>query len=102
MTIKSVTINYSVPELTIDNITNDNGTFYRISVPGHTPTFDPGKPELPVLSRLIDLPEGYTYKITISDVTSSRIVPSKNAIKGLLLPSQYGETKQRKSRNRFL
>jgi hypothetical protein len=91
---QSITINYSLPELTIDNITNENGTFYRISVLGHTLTSDPGKPELPVLSRLIDIPEGYTYKITISDATSSIIVPSKNAIKGLLFPSQYGETKQ--------
>ncbi len=90
----SVTINYSLPELTISNLTNDKGTFYRISVPGHTLTADPGKPELPVLSRLMNIPDGYSYKITISDVTSSRIVPTKNAIRGLLMPSQYGETKQ--------
>jgi hypothetical protein len=92
---QSVAINYSLSELTIDNITNENGIFYRISVPGHTLTSDPGKPEIPVLSRLIDIPEDYTYKITISDVESSRIEPSKNTIKGLLFPSQYGETKQK-------
>ncbi len=32
----SIIINYRLPELTIENIINDNGTFYRISAPGHT------------------------------------------------------------------
>ena len=94
---QSVTINYSLPEITIANITNENGTFYRIFIPGHTLSSDPGKPELPVLSRLIDIPENYTCKIRISDVTSESITPSKNNIRGLLFPSQYGETKQKEN-----
>ena len=92
---RSITINYRLSELTIDNLINENGTFYRLAVPGHTLTSDPGKPELPVLSRLIAIPEGSTYKIRISDVESSRINPSQNDFKGILFPSQYGETKQK-------
>ena len=64
----SIVINYSLPELSIDNITNDNGIFYRLSAPGHSKTADPGKPELPVFSRLVSIPSGTGYKIKISDV----------------------------------
>lgn len=92
---RSITINYRLSELTIDNLINDNGTFYRIAVPGHARTSDPGKPELPVLSRLIAIPEGSAYKIRISEVESSRINPSINDFKGILFPSQHGETKQK-------
>ena len=89
----SITINYRLSELTINNLINDNGIFYRIEVPGHTLTTDPGKPELPVLSRLIEIPEGSGCSIRISDVESSVINPSKNEFKGILFPSQHGETK---------
>ena len=91
---RSILINYNLPELAVDAIVNDNGSFYRIAVPGHSLTTDPGKPELPVFNRLINIPAGVTYRITISDIKSSRIRPSKDNIKGILFPSQHGETKQ--------
>ncbi len=91
---QSIIINYLLPELNIETITNDRGSFYRVSIPGHSSTADPGKPELPVLNRLITIPEGYTYKIKISDVRSSKITPSKKDLKGILFPSQEGVTKQ--------
>jgi hypothetical protein len=69
----SLLINYSVPELYLENITNDNGTFYKVAIPGHTPASEPGKPELPVLSRIISVPEGSSYKIRISDIKTSLI-----------------------------
>jgi hypothetical protein len=94
---RSITINYKLSELAIDTMINDNGSFYRIGIPGHTLTTDPGKPELPVLNRLITIPEGSGYKITISDVKSSRIKPSKDKIRGILYPSQNGETKREES-----
>ena len=94
----SIIINYELPELTIDNIINENGTFYRISAPGHTLTSDPGKPELPVLNRLINIPEGSSYNIRISGVKSTTITPSRIDFKGILFPSQYGETKQEDTR----
>jgi hypothetical protein len=94
---RSLIINYALPEINIENITNSNGIFYRITAPGHSLTVDPGKPELPVLNRLINIPEGTSFKIRISDIKSSRIIPSGNNIKGLLFPAQHGETKQKDS-----
>jgi hypothetical protein len=99
----SLTIFYSLPELSIDGLTNENGVFYRLSVPGHTITADPGKPEFPVLSRLISIPEGCAYKIKISDVVSTRVDPSKYLLNGLIYPAQNGETKQdQKQRPEFV
>lgn len=90
----SIVINYNLPELAIDNITNNNGTFFRLSAPGHTTTQEPGKPELPVFSRLISIPGEAEFNIKITDVESTRITPSGNKIKGKLYPAQHGEIKQ--------
>jgi len=89
----SLIINYSISEFSIDNIVNDHGSFYRISIPGHTPTSIAGKPELPVYSRLITIPFGAECKIKVSEVTSTRINPSKEKITGVLFPRQESETK---------
>jgi len=90
----SIVINYSLPELSINNITNNNGVFYRLSAPGHSKTVDPGKPELQVFSRHVSIPSGAGYRIRISDVISTNITPSGNNIRGRLFPSQPGEIKQ--------
>ena len=91
-----ITIYYSLPELNVENLTHGTEPFYRISVPGHMVTVDPGKPELPVFSNLITIPDGQTCRIIISDVKSERITPSKKGLNGLLYPAQEGETKQTK------
>ena len=91
---QSLIINYSISELNVENIINEHGSFYRVGIPGHTPTATPGKPELPVLSRLILIPEGSVVKVKISEVRSSKINPSRKKIKGILFPSQEGETKK--------
>jgi hypothetical protein len=90
----SLTINYSLSELNLENFINDNGTFYRLAIPGHIPTSDIGKPELPVLSRLINVPGGYSYKVRITGVKSEKIKPSNKRIEGILFPAQEGETKE--------
>ena len=72
-------------------------TFYRVSIPGHVSSTAPGKPELPVLSRLITVPDGLEYKVSISEIRSSRINPSNKKIKGILYPAQAGETKDVKT-----
>ncbi len=81
-------------------MTNSNGSFYRVSIPGHVSSTAPGKPELPVLSRLITVPDGLSYKVRISDIKSSRINPSRRNIRGILYPAQEGETKETKQNNR--
>ncbi len=94
---QSVVINYLFSEINIDNFASLNGSFYRISIPGHSRSSDPGKPELPVYSRLIMIPEGCSLKTSISEVKSSTLNPSQENFKGILYPAQESETKQQES-----
>lgn len=89
----SITIDYSIPELDAQSFIDNNGNWFRIGIPEHIPVSDIGKPEVPVLSKLIVIPEGHTYNIRISGVKSSRIRPSAKRIRGELFPVQEGETK---------
>lgn len=91
---QSVIINYSISEVNVENFTNSSGTFYRITIPGHIPSTVTGKPELPVFSRLITIPDGSGFKIKIYDIKSSKITPSSKKIGGLLYPVQESQTKQ--------
>ena len=91
---QSIIINFTLPELDIENISNSSGTFYRISVPGLSPSYEKGKPELPVYTRLIILPDNSTPEIKISNVVSTVITPSGKNIKGILYPAQESESKQ--------
>lgn len=96
----SLTINYSLSELNVTSVTADSGRYFRASIPGHIPTSEVGRPELPVLSRLIEIPEGYTCKVTISDVRTSEMKPARKRIRGVLYPVQEGETKNLQQRRR--
>ncbi len=91
---QSVIINYSISEINIESILNDAGSFYRISIPGHIPSANPGKPEIPVYCRLISIPEGSGYRVKISDIRTSKISPAAKKITGLLFPAQESETKE--------
>ncbi len=90
----SLIINYSISELNIEAVLNENGSFYSIFIPDHIPSVKPGLPQMPVLSRLITVPDGMDYRITISEVETKRINPSAKKIDGLLFPAQEGQTKE--------
>jgi hypothetical protein len=94
----TLTLNYSLSELNLSSVTTDSGTYFRATIPGHIPTSEVGKPELPILSRLIEIPNGYTSKISISDVKASEMKPSRRRIKGILYPAQESETKDTQQR----
>jgi hypothetical protein len=91
---QSIIINYSISELDALSLTNSTGAFYRISIPEHISSAIPGRPELPVFSRLISVPDGSEYTIKITEVRSSRIKPSSEKIEGRLFPAQENETKE--------
>ncbi len=91
---QSLVLNYSISELNIESLANGSGDFFRISIPGHTHSSEPGKPELPVLSRLITVPDNSKVTIKILNVTAEKIIPSLYNFKGLLYPRQPGGTKE--------
>lgn len=94
----SLIINYTLSELNLKSFTTIDGTYFRASIPGHIPTSEVGKPELPVLSRLIEVPAGYSCKVIITDVSTTEMKPSRKRIRGVLYPVQEGETKDSQQR----
>jgi hypothetical protein len=90
----SLIINYSIPEISFIDTTNDYGNFFRLTIPGHTHTTEPGDPELPVYSRLITLPESEGFKIKITDVRFERINPPSRKIGGQVWPAQESNVKR--------
>jgi hypothetical protein len=91
---RTIIINYSIPSVELSGITNQAGEFYRVTIPGHNRSSEPGKPELPILSKLITIPGDGEVKIRISEVQSTVIYPSKNNLKGYVFPKQVDQTKQ--------
>jgi hypothetical protein len=89
----SIMITYNIPEINIRNITHETGEYYRLSVPGHVSSPEPGKPELPVFSRLISIPEGASCKISITGVETKTMRPAGKRIRGVLYPSQGSRIK---------
>lgn len=90
---QSITFNYILPELNIEEHIVSEGVFYTINAPGHTITPDAGKPGLPVLSRLITIPSNSTCNIKITAVKSKIIKPSDYGFSGILFPVQIAGTK---------
>lgn len=90
----SVIINYSVPEISFADTINDHGNFYRLSIPGHTHTSEPGDPELPVYSRLITIPEASGYKLKITGISVEKINTASKKINGKIWPAQESEIKR--------
>jgi hypothetical protein len=89
----SIMITYNIPEINIRNITNETGQYYRLTLPDHVSSPDPGKPELPVFSRLISIPDGASYKISITGVETKILRPAKKRIRGILYPAQESRIK---------
>jgi hypothetical protein len=91
---RSIIINYFSSELNITQLNNRDGDFFRISIPGHNEGSEPGKPELPVLSRLISVPENCDIAVRILNVKTEILSPTSIGFKGLLYPRQYSTVKQ--------
>lgn len=71
-----------------------SGKYFRISLPGHHFTSETGKPELPVYSRLIEVPRGMEVRVHISDVVTRRVHFSDHGLRGSqIYPSQPAKTK---------
>ena len=76
------------------NITDPSGRYLRMTLPGHHLTSETGKPELPVYSWLVEIPEGMELTVTLSDVTSERIRLADHSYPDAeIFPSQPARTK---------
>lgn len=66
-------VNYHPEDHRFLEINDPTGQYIRIMLPGHHLTQEAGKPELPVWSRLVEVPDGMDLVVSLSDVVSERI-----------------------------
>lgn len=82
------TLTYNTPELTIYSDGTAGGGYYRLYIPGHGMSSETGKPEMPVYSKLISIPEQAVPVVKIRDVKTRFIYPTRNNFRGMVFPRQ--------------
>ncbi|NLE34867.1 MAG: T9SS type A sorting domain-containing protein [Bacteroidales bacterium] len=87
-------ISYYSEEPRLLPVTDQGVNYLRMFLPGHHHTSETGKPELPVYSRLVEVPDGMELVVTLSDVVSRKIrLDNKGVTEPVLFPAQPARTK---------
>jgi len=87
-------MSYRTAEPRFRRISDPSGQYLRMHLPGHHYTSETGKPELPVYSRLLEVPAGMNVRISLSGVTSRRIrFADQGSANAELFPVQPARTK---------
>ena len=81
----------------LHDIADPSGKYFRLFLPGHHHTSVSGQPELPVYSRLMEVPADMTLEVTVKGVKSMRIRFSEHTTgRAELFPVQPARTKNQK------
>jgi hypothetical protein len=64
-TTSGVMINFNIPGVFVRKVTADKVVFHRFSMPGQAVLTDLGKPELPIIGEVIEVPHGVNFSIEI-------------------------------------
>ncbi|MCF8221858.1 MAG: T9SS type A sorting domain-containing protein [Bacteroidales bacterium] len=88
-----LTVNYLSTIPGIKKIKDHENRFVSLSIPGHIHSSETGKPQLPVLTRLIDFDRAEGASIRISKVSTRRIYLGDNGKFARIFPAQPGQTK---------
>lgn len=87
-------IDYRGHGFAVKKIVDPSGIYCRITLPGHHLTSETGKPELPVYSRLAEVPEGTKVSVTFSDIVIRRVTFADYSMRGAqIFPAQPAKTK---------
>jgi len=93
---------YHSGETKFQTITDPSGRYLKIFLPGHHQTQETGQPELPVWSRLVEVPDGMEVVVSISGVASRRIRFADQGVPDAeLFPAQPARTKNQSQDNRI-
>jgi len=64
-TTTGLMVNFDVPGMFVHEVEVDGVTYHRLSIPGHTTLLDLGKPELPIVGQIVEIPQGVDISIEI-------------------------------------
>ncbi|MEA1886728.1 MAG: C25 family cysteine peptidase, partial [Bacteroidota bacterium] len=86
-------LSYHAGTCEFEKLKPDGGSFVRLRLPGHSFTSDPGKPQLPVLTSLLDYDKVKNAQIIISDVVTTRKSLEGMGDYSRIYPSQPSQAK---------
>lgn len=93
---------YRSGESRFQTVTDPSGKYLRLYLPGHHQTPEAGQPELPVWSRLVEVPEGMELVVSVTDVASRRIrFADQGTPDAELFPAQPARTKNQTREERI-
>lgn len=85
---------YAPGKAAIKEISDPSGEYRRFILPGHHFTSVAGEPQLPVYSRLVQVPSGSRVIVSLKDISTQRIaLPAAENSKTEIFPSQPARTK---------
>ncbi len=87
--------NYSLSSLSAHTQNTELGAFIKLSIKGHSKTRTYGQPELPVFSRLIEIPPGTGIQINILSEKKDTLYLDQQGIKEKIFPAQFPVNKTR-------
>ncbi len=90
---EGLVLSYNSGNIEFERLKPEEGYFIRLKLPDHSYSSNPGKPQLPVLTRLIDYDKAKNARIIIKDVVSIRKSLNELGDYNIIYPSQPGQTK---------
>jgi len=85
---RSVTFTVEVGELSALDVETPEGSFSRLLIPGFHFSQEPGRPELPMMNRLIAIPYGAHPRVQVQSVRTRTVDLADYGIEHPLLPAQ--------------
>ncbi|HON44698.1 MAG TPA: C25 family cysteine peptidase [Planctomycetota bacterium] len=76
----SLVLECNIHSIFTDEVETEVGTFTRLSVPGWTNENAVGAPDIPVLTKLIELPRGGEVSVHVLNEVEATAVPVKNLV----------------------
>ncbi len=83
----------SLDKIKINHIASSNGNYIELGLSGYSKIYDAGKPQLPVMSRLIEIPYGAEVVVKIISYTEQEITFSDLGIPNKIIPAQASVSK---------
>ncbi|HDZ41628.1 MAG TPA: T9SS type A sorting domain-containing protein [Bacteroidetes bacterium] len=90
---EGLVLSYNAGNGEFEKLKPDEGSFLRLRLADHSFSAEPGKPQLPVLTRLVDYDRLKGARIIIRDVVSIRKSLKEFGEYGIIYPSQPGLAK---------
>ena len=64
-TTMGLTVNFAIPGMMARELRIDDVTFHRFSIPGYDTLIDVGKPELPIVGQILEIPQDVDLGVEI-------------------------------------